>query len=125
MNIKPIRTEKDHKEALKAIERLWDAPAGSAEADQLEVLATLVEVFEREHEPIPPPDPIGALLFRVEQMGHDKALLQAIIGGTRARVSEVLNRRRPLTVDMMRRAVRAGVPAECLLAETTPTRRSH
>jgi HTH-type transcriptional regulator/antitoxin HigA len=102
MNIQPIRTEEDHKAALAEIERLWSAAPGSPDEDKLDVLATLVEVYETKHYPIPPPDPIEAIIFRMEQEGLGRGDLEIIIG-SRARVSEILNRVRPLTLSMMRR----------------------
>jgi HTH-type transcriptional regulator/antitoxin HigA len=100
--IKPIRTETDHQAALKEIERLWDAKDGTAESDRLEVLATLVHAYEEEHHPMDPPDAIVAILFRLEQLGLTKKDLEPIIGG-RGRVSEVIGRKRPLSINMIRR----------------------
>jgi HTH-type transcriptional regulator / antitoxin HigA len=100
--IKPIRTETDHQAALKEIERLWDAKDGTAESDRLEVLATLVHAYEEEHHPMDPPDAIDAILFRLEQLGLTKKDLEPIIGG-RGRVSEVIGRKRALSINMIRR----------------------
>lgn len=116
MTIKPIHTEKQHREALAEIERLWAAKAGTAAHDRLEVLAALVEDFEEKHQPIYPPDPIEAIRFRMEQLGLDRKALEASIG-SRARVSEVLTGRRKLTLPMIRRLHKQlGIPAEVLLA---------
>ncbi len=116
MDIKPIRNQKQHRAALREIERLWDASPGTAEHDRLEVLATLVEDYENRHEPIYPPDPVDAIRFRMEQLGIDRKALEASIG-TRARVSEVLSGRRRLTLEMIRRLHRQlGIPADVLLA---------
>ena len=116
MEIKPIRTEKDHRNALQAINRLWHARPGTREYDRLEVLATLVAAYEEKHHPIGPPDPIEAIRFRMEQLGLDRNDLAECLG-SRARVSEVLNRKRRLSLAMIRRLHRKlGIPAEILLA---------
>ena len=91
MNIKPIHTAADHKKALTEIERLWNAKPGTAAHDKLEVLGTLVDAYEREHVRIGPPDPVSAILFRMEQQGLTRNDLLPYFG-TRARVSEVLAR---------------------------------
>lgn len=116
MEVKPIRDDKQHRAALKTIERLWDARAGTHEHDLLEVLATLVEDYEEKHHPILPPDPVEAIRFRMDQLGLDRKALEPCIG-SRARVSEVLARKRRLTLDMIRRLHKQlGIPAEVLLA---------
>lgn len=116
MDIKPIRNERQHRAALKEIERLWEAKPRTPEHDRLEVLATLVEDYEDKHQPIYPPDPVEAIRFRMEQLDLDRKALEASIG-SRARVSEVLSGRRRLTLDMIRRLHRQlGIPAEVLLA---------
>jgi HTH-type transcriptional regulator/antitoxin HigA len=115
--VKPIRTEAQHRAALREIEHLWDAAPRSAEHDRLEVLATLVEDYEQKHHAIYPPDPVEAIRFRMEQLGLDRKALEPAIG-SRARVSEVLSRRRRLTLDMIRRLrVQLGIPADVLLGE--------
>ena len=115
--VKPIRTEAQHRAALKEIERPWDAPARSAEHDRLEVLATLVEDYEQRHHPIYPPDPVEAIRFRMEQLGLDRKALEPVIG-SRARVSEVLSHRRRLTLEMIRRLRdQLGIPADVLVGE--------
>ena len=100
--IRPIRTDKDHAQALRQIEELWGAKAGSPNAERLEVLITLVDLYEAKHHAIEPPDPIEAILFRMEQQGLSRIDLEPYIG-SRARVSEVLNRKRSLTLQMIRR----------------------
>jgi len=116
MQIKPIHTEKQHREALAEIERLWPAKPGTPAHDRLEVLAALVEDFEAKHQPIYPPDPIEAIRFRMEQLGLDRKALEPSIG-SRARVSEVLTGRRKLTLQMIRRLHKQlGIPADVLLA---------
>ena len=115
MELKPIRTQADYKAALKTITSLLDAPEGSKEAGMLEVLSVLVEAYEEEHHPVDPPDPIEAIKFRMEQMGLSRRDLEPYLG-SRARVSEVLNRKRPLSVEMIRRLhAGLGIPAEILI----------
>jgi HTH-type transcriptional regulator/antitoxin HigA len=115
MTIKPIKTERDYQKALKEIKRLWDAKPNSPKGDRLEVLVTLVEAYERKHYKVEPPDPVEAIKFRMEQLGLKASDLAKILGG-RSRVSEVLNRKRKLTVDMMRSLrKRLDIPAESLL----------
>lgn len=118
MNIRPIRTELDYREALAAIDSLWKkASIGTPEGDQLDVLVTLVQAYEREHHPISPPDPIEAIKFRVEQLGIGRKGLEGIIG-SRARVAEVLAGTRALSIAMIRRLHRElGIPAEILIQE--------
>jgi HTH-type transcriptional regulator/antitoxin HigA len=115
MKIKPIRTEADYEAALKEIERLFDAKPGTAEADRLEVIATLTEAYEEKHFAIPLPDPIEAILYYMESRGLSRRDLEPFIG-SRARVSEVLNRRRPLTMEMIRNLHSSlGIAAEVLI----------
>ena len=117
MDIKPVRTSKDHRTALAEVERLWEAKPGTPEHDRLDVLVTLVEAYEAKHHPIPPPDPIDAILFRLDQLDLDRKDLEALIG-SRARVSEVLSGRRSLSLGMIRRLHgRLGIPAEILIGE--------
>ncbi len=113
--IKPIRTAADHRAALKEVEQLMDAPAGGAAADRLEVLSILVADYEERHFPIDPPHPLEAIKFRLEQMGLTRGDLARVLG-SRARVSEVLNRVRPLSIQMIRRLKSAlGMPADVLV----------
>lgn len=120
MEIKPIRTEADHVAVLAQIERLWDAPDGTPEADRLEVLATLVDAYEAKHHPIDPPDPIEAILFRMDQLGLSRRDLEPYIGA-HSRVSEILSRRRSLTLQMIRKLHEAfGIPAEVLIQPYQP-----
>ena len=115
MNIKPIRTRKDHEQAVKEIERLWGARKGSEDGNKLEILVTLVSAYDDEHYPIDPPDPIDAIRFRMEQMGLKRSDLEPVLG-SRARVAEVLNRRRPLSIRMIRKLHQnLGIPAEVLI----------
>ena len=101
-NLKPIRTKADYEAALAAIERLWGARAGTPQGDRLDILATLVDAYESEHYPMDTPDPIEAIKFRMEQQGLDRKDLAGILG-SRTRVAEVLNRRRGLSINMIRR----------------------
>lgn len=102
MQIRPIKTKADHRAALKEIERLMDARPGTPAGDRFDVLATLVEHYESRHEPIEPPNPVDALLYHMESRGLTRRDLEPYLG-SRARVAEVLNRRRPLTIDMIRK----------------------
>jgi HTH-type transcriptional regulator/antitoxin HigA len=116
MTIRPIKTERDYRKALKEIERLWDAKPNTPKGDRLEVLVTLVEAYEQRHFKVEPPDPVEAIKFRMEQLGLKPLDLAKFLGG-RSRVSEVLNRKRKLTVEMMRSLRKhLDIPAESLLA---------
>lgn len=118
ISIKPIRTEADYDSALDTIAGLMDAKAGSEEGDALDVLATLVEAYEARRHPVDSPDPIEAIKFRMEQTGMKQAELVPFIG-PKGRVSEVLSRKRPLTLAMIRKLnAGLGIPAEVLIAET-------
>ncbi len=125
MDIKPIRTEADYDAALRRIEALWGASAGTADGDELDVLVTLTEAHERDHYPIDQPDPIEAIKFRLEQTGKDFRDLIGIIG-QRTRVYEVMRGARPLSLNMIRNLHRKlNIPAEVLLYSTRkPARRA-
>jgi HTH-type transcriptional regulator/antitoxin HigA len=113
--VKPIRTKRDHEAALKEVERLWGAKSGTRDGDRLDVLATLIDAYEAEHYPMDPPDPIEAIKFRMDQQGLTRRDLEEIIG-TRTRIAEVLNRKRGLSVGMIRRLhERLGISAEILI----------
>jgi HTH-type transcriptional regulator/antitoxin HigA len=119
-DVKPIRTKKDYEAALAEVERLWGAKSKTPEGDRLDVLATLIEVYEAQHYPIDPPDPIEAIKFRMEQQGLTRKDLEPLIG-TRTRVAEVLNRKRGLSIEMIRRLHRKlGISADVLIR---PSRR--
>ncbi len=119
MEIRPIKTETDHKAALEEIERLFNAKPGTTEADRLEVITTLTEAYEEKHYAIPLPDPIEAILYHMESRGLSRRDLEPFIG-SRARVSEVLNRRRPLTMEMIRKLHDGlGISAEVLIQPYT------
>jgi HTH-type transcriptional regulator/antitoxin HigA len=101
-DVKPIRTEADYEAALAEVERLWGAKAGTPKGDRLDVLATLIDAYEGQHFPMDPPDPIEAIKFRMEQQNLTRKDLEGIVG-SRTRIAEVLNRRRGLSINMIRR----------------------
>jgi HTH-type transcriptional regulator/antitoxin HigA len=116
MKIKPIKTKTDHHRALKRIEVLWGAKENTPAGDEFEVLFTLVEAYEEKHYPIPPPHPIEAIRFRLEQKGVDEKELIKILGG-RSRKSEILSGRRKLSLAMIRELHdKLNIPAETLIA---------
>ena len=118
MEIKPVRTKADYRAALKEIEALMPARSGSPEGERLDVLVTLVEAYERKHFPMELPDPIEAIRFSMEQKGLAAKDLVPMIGQIN-RVYEILNGKRPLTLQMIRRLHRElGIPAESLIRET-------
>lgn len=115
MEIKPIKTETDYQAAMKEIERLFAAVPDTPEGDRLEVLTTLIEAYEEQHYHIPLPDPIEAILYHMESRGLARRDLEQFIG-SRARVSEVLSRKRPLTMAMIRNLSKGlGISAEVLI----------
>jgi len=115
IEVRPIRTKRDYEAALKEVERLWGAKAGTSEGDRLDVLATLIDAYETEHYPLDPPDPVEAIKFRMEQQGLTRRDLEEIIG-TRTRIAEVLNRKRGLSIAMIRRLhERLGISADVLI----------
>jgi HTH-type transcriptional regulator/antitoxin HigA len=115
MDIRPIRTEKDYNAALKEAEQLFNAAPESPEGDRLDILATLIEAYEEKHYRIPLPDPVEAILYYIESRGLSRRDLAPFIG-SRARVSEILNRKRPLTIGMIRKLHRGlGIPGEVLI----------
>ena len=115
MKVKPIRSESDYEQALRRVEELWGSPQGTADGDELDVLATLVEAYEREHYPMDLPDPIEAIKFRLEQTGKGVAALIGVIG-QRTRIYEVMRGDRPLSLNMIRRLHhQLEIPAEVLI----------
>ena len=115
MHIKPIKSEKEYAEALQEIDRLWDTEPDTPDGDRLEVLMTLVEAYEEKHYAIPQPDPIAALEYYLESRGLTRKDLEPYIG-SRGRVSEILNRKRPLTITMIRKLEQGtGIPASILI----------
>jgi HTH-type transcriptional regulator/antitoxin HigA len=115
MDIKPIKNERDYEQALQRVESLWKSPEGSVESDELDVLATLIEAYEREHFPIDLPDPVEAIKFRLEQQGKDSRALIGVIG-QRTRVYEVLRGKRSLSLNMIRELHdKFSIPASVLI----------
>jgi HTH-type transcriptional regulator/antitoxin HigA len=111
-DVKPIRSPEDYEAALAEVERLWGTKSGTPEGDRLDVLATLIDAYEAEHFPM---DPIEAIKFRMEQQGLTRKDLEGIIG-SRARIAEVLERKRNLSIAMIRRLhAKLGIPAEILI----------
>ena len=124
MEIKPIKDEANYEAALAEIADLMDAKKDTREGDRLDVLVTLVEAYEERHWRINAPDPIDAIKLRMEQRGLTRRDLERMLG-TKSRVSEVLNRKRPLTIEMIRRLHRSlDIPAESLIQPTTKSRRT-
>jgi len=115
MEIKPIKSERDYRRVLKQIDALMDAKPNSTDGDELDVLATLAEAWEEKHHAIEAPDPVNAIEFVMEQRGLSRRDLEPYIG-SRARVAEVLNHKRSLTLAMIRRLhAGLGIPAEVLI----------
>jgi len=115
MKIKPIKTRTDHRMALAEIERLFDAKPNTPEGDRLEIWATLVAAYEERHFPIPPPDPIDAIRYHLESRGLPERELEPLLGGP-ARVRQILQRNRPLTMEMIRRLRDGlGISADLLI----------
>lgn len=113
--IRPIHSEEDYEIALAEVERLWGAKSGTPRGDRLDVLATLIDAYEAEHDPMDPPDPVDAIRFRMEQQGLTRKDLEGIIG-SRARISEVLDRKRGLSIAMIRRLnAKLGIPTDILI----------
>jgi HTH-type transcriptional regulator / antitoxin HigA len=116
MEIKPVKTEKDYQQAIQRIEQLWDAQKDTPEGDELELLVTLAEAWEMKHYPVAPPDPVDAITFRMEQMEMSKTDLARYLG-SQSRVSEVLGRKRKLTLKMVKTLYKElKIPADVLLA---------
>ncbi len=113
--LRPIRSEEDYEAALEEAERLWCAGSGTPDSDRLDVLASLIEVYEAKHYPVDPPDPVEAIRFRMEQLGLTRKDLEPMIG-PRNRVADVLNRKRGLSIDMIRKLhEHLGISADVLI----------
>lgn len=124
MDIQPIKTEQDYDLALSTIEELWEAEEGTDEGDRLDILITLVDAYEQVNHPIYPPDPVAAIEFHMDQNGLTRVDLEEYIG-TRARVSEVLNGKRGLSIEMIRNLHEGlGIPLESLIARPKESRAS-
>lgn len=121
MKAKILKTEEEYEAALAYVETLMDAEPGSAEEADLELFSVLIEQYEQEHYPMEPPDPIDAILFRMDQQGLSRQDLVPYLG-SQSKVSEVLNRKRSLSLAMIRRLHEGlGIPADVLLQEPDPT----
>jgi len=115
MNIRPIKTELDYDKALERLEIIFDAKKGTKEGDELEILSILIEKYEKENYPIEMPDPIEAIKFRMEQLGMKQKDLAEVVG-FKSRVSEILNRKRKLTIEMIRNlSQKLNIPSEVLI----------
>ena len=115
MDIRPIKTVQDYNTAISRIEELWGAKKDTPEGDELDLMMTLVESYEMKHYPIAPPDPIDAIKFRMEQMGMTNSDMVQYLG-SQSRVSEILNKRRKLTLSMIKSLYKGlKIPAEILL----------
>jgi HTH-type transcriptional regulator/antitoxin HigA len=115
MQVSPIKTELDYVAAMRRIEAVWGAAPGTPEGDELDVLVTLAEAYERQNYPIALPDPVEAIKFRLEQEGKDYRALIGVIG-QRTRVYEVMRRARPLSLNMIRKLhSQLAIPAEVLI----------
>lgn len=117
MTLKVIKTKKDYQKAIKRLEVIFDAKKGSKDGDELELLSLLIDTYEKEKHHIDLPDPIEAIKFRMEQLGYKQTDLAEAMG-LKSRVSEILNRKRKLTLDMIRRLHEVlGIPTEVLVKE--------
>lgn len=115
MNIKPIKTEADYEQALERLELIFDSKKGSANGDELEILSILIENYENEHFPIGFPDPVEAIKFRMEQMGYNQNDLAKVVG-LKSRASEILNKKRKLSLEMIRQLHQSfNIPTEVLI----------
>jgi len=115
MTIRPIKTKKDYQAAMNRLETIFDAQPGTPEGDELEVLGILIEKYEQEHYPIAYPDPIEAIKFRMEQMGYNQSDLAKVVG-LKSRASEILNKKRKLTLEMIRKLHQVlGIPTDVLI----------
>lgn len=115
MSIKPIKTKKDYQSAMERLELIFDAKPGTPQGDELEILGILIDNYEKKHSPIDYPDPIEAIKFRMEQMGYSQNDLANIIG-RKSRASEILNKKRKLTLEMVRQLhERLNIPTDVLI----------
>ena len=117
MKITPIRNEKDYQNALSRLEEIFDAKKGTEQGDELEILSILIDRYENENFPIGMPDPIEAIKFRMEQMGMKQKDLAEVVG-FKSRVSEILNKKRKLTLEMIRKLnTTLHIPTEVLVQD--------
>lgn len=117
MKLKPIKTKKDYTEALERLEKIFDSKKGTKEGDELEILGILIEKYEEEHFPIGLPDPVEAIKFRMEQMGYSQADLAEVVG-LKSRASEILSKKRKLSLEMIRQLhERLRIPTDVLIQQ--------
>ncbi|WP_234109305.1 MULTISPECIES: helix-turn-helix domain-containing protein [Chryseobacterium] len=115
MKLKPIKTEQDYNQALERLEKIFDATPGTKDGDELEILGILIENYENEHYSIELPDPIEAIKFRMEQLNYSQNDLAEVIG-LKSRASEILNRKRKLSLEMIRKLTeKLHIPSEVLI----------
>jgi HTH-type transcriptional regulator/antitoxin HigA len=115
MRVKPVKTKKDYTLAMQSLERIFDAKPGTRKGDELEVLGILIEKYENEHYPIDFPDPIDAIKFRMEQLGYSQNDLAEVVG-LKSRASEILNKKRKLTLEMIRKLhSQLNIPTQVLI----------
>ena len=115
MNLKPIKTKKDYQQALNRLEIIFDAKKGTSQGDELEVLGILIDQYENEHFPIDLPDPIEAIKFRMEQLGYTQSDLARVVG-LKSRASEILNKKRKLSLEMIRQLHdKLNIPSDVLI----------
>ena len=115
MKIKPIKTKKDYEQALERLELIFDAKKGTEKGDELEILGMLIDMYEKEGFPIGFPDPVEAIKFRMEQLGYNQTDLANVVG-LKSRASEILNRKRKLSLEMIRQIHdRLNIPTEVLI----------
>lgn len=125
MNIKPIKTDSDYKAILKRLDLIFDAPVGTSESDEADILAIMVDDYESKHYSIEAPDPIEAIKIRMEEMQLKQIDLVGVIGG-KSRVSEILNRKRKLTVEMIRKLTeKLNLSASLLIKDYQLTKNYH
>lgn len=115
MDIKPIKTEKDYQQALTRLEAIFDAKKETSEGDELELLGVLIDQYESKHFPINLPDPVEAIKFRMEQLGYTQTDLAKVVG-LKSRASEILNRKRKLSLEMIRQLhEKLNIPTDVLI----------
>lgn len=115
MKLRPIKTKKDYEQALERLDQIFDAKKGSPEGDELEILGILIDNYENTHFPIGFPDPIEAIKFRMEQLGYNQTDLAEVVG-LKSRASEILNKKRKLSLDMIRQLhSRLNIPTDVLI----------
>lgn len=115
MNVKPIKTKKDYQQALERLELIFDAKKGTKEGDELEILGILIDQYENENFPVDLPDPIEAIKFRMEQLGYTQTDLAKVVG-LKSRASEILSKKRKLSLEMIRQLHdKLNIPTDVLI----------